>query len=111
MAEPKSLVVEVPAIHRPYDVVPIAEFFDDEDKERGWTTGHKLVAKGLATDTAEADSLWAYEHGIPDGVDYMVFVGKDRVWYVWRLGGRLCRGDGSLADQFGGGCWVARPRK
>jgi hypothetical protein len=114
MAEEKTFVLKVPVttvVDKPVGYVPITDFFDEEDRVRGYTTGHKLVAKGLATDTAQEDSQFAKEQGIPAGVDYMLFVGKDLVWYVYRDSGRLYRIDCSLAVEFRDGYWVARPRK
>jgi hypothetical protein len=114
MAEVKTFILKVPTttvVEQSFECVPITDFFDKEDRERGYITGYKLVAEGLVSETAQRDSQLAKEQGILDGVDYMVFVGKDRVWDVWQYGGRLYRGVCSLDDGFSGHCWVARPRK
>jgi len=111
-----QLVVEIPAVRRPYGFPMAPDFFSKEAKEQGWTPARNLVAQ-LGTDTAEQDSLFAYKRWsahpeeFPEGTNWVAFIGKNEVWYVDRLGGELVRSSGSLGDGIRDRCRVARLHK
>ena len=110
-----ELVLNVPVTHeeeKGWALRPITDFFDEEDKARGWTTGKKLADRPeLVSDTAERDSEWACQKGIPPETNWVLFVSKDGICYVCRIGGRLSRICYDLGDTFGSNDWVACPRK
>jgi predicted polyphosphate/ATP-dependent NAD kinase len=111
-----KLIVSVPAIHQEYDLEQIAKFFGEEDKARNRFVVDKRFVDAhpeLVSDTAERDSKWAQENGIPEGTDWILFIGKDgTIRYVCRRGGRLDRRyDDALGGTFLGYFWVACPCK
>jgi len=120
MAEKNALVVDIPevyipAVHQEYETKPIVDFFDDEDRQRRYTTGRKLAAKKelvIPAAEAERDSKWAQANGIPEGIDFVLFVGDDGIIrYVFRAGGRLCRDADGLDSDWNDDVWVTCPRK
>ena len=76
----KIIMVDIPpaeAVHQEYETKPIVDFFDDEDRQRRYTTGRKLAAKKelvIPAAEAERDSKWAQANGIPEGIDFVLFV-------------------------------------
>jgi len=120
MAEKNALVVDIPevyipAVHQEYETKPIVDFFDDEDRQRRYTTGRKLAAKKelvIPAAEAERDSKWAQANGIPEGIDFVLFVGDDGIIRcVSRGGGRLSRNTYGLGNRWEDYGWVACPRK
>ena len=87
MSEGKSLTLE---IHVKYEVKPVEEFLNKGERS---ITGRRLVEEHpeLVSETAERDSKLAQEQGIPEGTNWVLFIGKDRIWCVYRFGDGLDR--------------------
>ncbi len=112
----RTIVMDVPPvaeIHREFVLDPIKQYFGPENTKRGRISGHELVAKGLASDTADEDSRYFVENPdkVPADADWILFVGKDRVWYVYRGEGGLYRDGYSLDLAWDDDHLVARRRK
>lgn len=106
----KSVVLEVPAVEVKYDLIPIKEFFASGETR---ITGKRLAEKrpGLVSQTAERDSGLLQEQGLKKDVNWVLFVGKDKVWYVYRFEGGFYRVCVSLDYLFRDVFLVACPSK